>query len=500
MTRQNKKFTDAFNEFDDMSELVDAFIDRVDLVGKAANGHSFILAKSDSTNMLPADLVRDLIAKANEEIMPEETNEVAKADLDANTILADTDVAGDVEEVGSAAWEAVDAATAAKWAAILGRAMTAICELRDREKMEHEELGEDNYGKIDGLHDAVEAIEFAISVLAPFAVHEAAESEEASGDLMKSEDALEALEKAGRSLSTANETALRAASEAIQKVLDSLPAPAKEEVVEEVVAKKSRTEEIVDMAIADVEVEKADDKDDVEIAVPVDEIEKAGLDADMSDDELARLALTGSDAERMEALQEIGLRALTAHMKHEVAETPAEEAVEEADDEVEEIAEKESDVAEDVAEVADDVAEVEDMPVEDEAITEELTPAPADKVGTPAGEVTKSVEVELDGAKMVEKLVKEALDSQSEGYLEIIKSLEDRIATLEAPAPSRVLTNGALPPAHLMRGQDAGASLMADATALRKQMDDAPDAVTKAEAGETMRIAALDALTALRNR
>jgi hypothetical protein len=487
MTRQNKKFTDAFNEFDDMSELVDAFIDRVDLVGKAANGHSFILAKSDSTNMLPADLVRDLIAKANEEIMPEQTEEVAKADLDANTILADIDVSGDVEEIGSAAWEAVDAATAAKWAAILGRAMTAICELRDREKMEQEELGEDNYNEIAGLGDAVEAIKFAISVLAPFAVHEAVESEEASGDLMKSEDALETLEKAGRSLSTANEIALRSASEAIQKVLDSLPAPVKEEVVAgEAVAKKSRIEEIVDIAVADVEVEKSDDKDDVEIAVPVDEIEKAGVDAAMSDDELARLALTGADSERKEALQEIGLRALTSHMKHETSETPVEEVVEEA--------------AEDEAEVADDVAEIEDMPVEDEAVTEELTPAPADEVGTPAGEVTKSVEVELDGAKMVEKLVKEALDSQSEGYLEVIKSLEDRIATLEAPAPSRVLTNGALPPAHLMRGQDAGASLMSDATALRKQMDDAPDAVTKAEAGENMRIAALDALTALRNR
>jgi hypothetical protein len=50
-----------------MSELVDVNIDRVDLVGKAANGHRFLLAKSESPNLIAADTVRDLIKDADAE-------------------------------------------------------------------------------------------------------------------------------------------------------------------------------------------------------------------------------------------------------------------------------------------------------------------------------------------------------------------------------------------------------------------------------------------------
>lgn len=52
---------------DDMNELTDVSIDRVDLVGKAANGHRFILAKSaaDGPALLSPDTVRDLIKEAD---------------------------------------------------------------------------------------------------------------------------------------------------------------------------------------------------------------------------------------------------------------------------------------------------------------------------------------------------------------------------------------------------------------------------------------------------
>ena len=52
---------------EDMSELVDVNIDRVDLVGKAANGHRFLLAKSaDGTpNLITPETVRDLIKEAD---------------------------------------------------------------------------------------------------------------------------------------------------------------------------------------------------------------------------------------------------------------------------------------------------------------------------------------------------------------------------------------------------------------------------------------------------
>ncbi|MBT2537204.1 hypothetical protein [Arthrobacter sp. ISL-69] len=53
---------------EDMSELVDVNIDRVDLVGKAANGHRFLLAKSaDSPALIDPDTVRELIKDADAE-------------------------------------------------------------------------------------------------------------------------------------------------------------------------------------------------------------------------------------------------------------------------------------------------------------------------------------------------------------------------------------------------------------------------------------------------
>ena len=94
---------------EDMTELTGANIDRVDLVGKAANGHRFLLAKgADSPAiMTPAD-VEALIKDADEE---------DPADTDLTEVLADPDTSapGDENQPGSPAWEAVDAATAADW-------------------------------------------------------------------------------------------------------------------------------------------------------------------------------------------------------------------------------------------------------------------------------------------------------------------------------------------------------------------------------------------------
>jgi hypothetical protein len=52
---------------DDMNELTDVNIDRVDLVGKAANGHRFIMAKSA---LISPGTVRDLIKEADAEPAP----------------------------------------------------------------------------------------------------------------------------------------------------------------------------------------------------------------------------------------------------------------------------------------------------------------------------------------------------------------------------------------------------------------------------------------------
>lgn len=448
------------DEFEDMHELVDADIDRVDLVGKAANGHRFILAKSDNTNLFPSDMVREFIKQSQEETMSDDIM-VVKADeedLDVTEVMAEAvlTVDGDEDEPGSPAWEAVDAATAAKWAGILARAKNAICDLADREEEEIEAGAEDDKDGKRNLEEAMEAIDYAISLVAPFAVHEAAEAvrgdemddieKSVKGIRLKSLATIEAfgpLVKAGRELSGENAEEFDSAVASVRKALDLLPvAPEKEIVV------------------------------------------KAEM-ADMSDEELARIAITGMDSERKEALQELGLRSLT-HPRTEMSEVPAEETN-----------------TDENAEVADDL--------------EDTEPAEPSEVGTPADEATAVAETEdketgadtpeeapaqaavkpaAEEDKAVKKVKKSAL--VAERYEEIIKSLEARISHLEAPAPSRVLANGALPPAHLMRGQDAGAARFPDADLMRKAVNEAPDAVAKSEATDVMTQAALAALSELR--
>lgn len=217
---------------DDMTELAEANIDRVDLVGKAANGHRFILAKSAFT---PAD-VRAVLAGIHKAGEDDELGDAPDAvDLTEPLAEADPDAPGDATDPGSPAWESIDAATACKWMAVLGRTMNGITALAAREAMEDTASG-DYDGITWDLQDACSALDYAMGVLAPYAISEAQDSQygaEAAAAIGKAVEALEPLmavteglttiTKAGRSLSAANETALRNAAEAIQKVLASLP-------------------------------------------------------------------------------------------------------------------------------------------------------------------------------------------------------------------------------------------------------------------------------------
>jgi hypothetical protein len=170
---------------------------------------------------------------------------VAKADstpeLDPTVVLAEPEdeAPGDPDQPGSPAWEAIDAATARKWTAILSRAKNALCAMADRELMESMVADPDDAGAAFDLQDAECAIDYAISVLAAFAVGEQSESDlaaEAMDALFKSVGALDTaaldtvealapIRKAGRVLSAANEAALRDAAAGIQRVLASLPEP-----------------------------------------------------------------------------------------------------------------------------------------------------------------------------------------------------------------------------------------------------------------------------------
>jgi hypothetical protein len=261
---------------DEFSELVDATIPRVDLVGKAANGHRFLIAKSADAGqprgLFAPGFVRDLIAKSEPAETPQEsvtmtgspaaiaalihgapvrkaaapTTEVEKADgmaddLDPTTVLAEPDgeAPGDAADPGSPAWEAIDAATARKWTSILARACNALCVMAEREMLEAAVGDSGDVEAAFDLEDAKCAIDYAISVLAPFAVGEQAEADLGTEALaavgkalagfdagqLDTVEALVPVAKAGRVLSAGNEAAIRAAAEALQKVLASLPAP-----------------------------------------------------------------------------------------------------------------------------------------------------------------------------------------------------------------------------------------------------------------------------------
>lgn len=215
---------------DGFTEIVGADIPRVDIVDKAASGRRFAIIKS-SESLLTADDVEGLLKEA-------ETVEKADDDLDVTMPLAEPD--GPLDELeaatpGSPAWEQVDAATAMKWAGILARAKAAICELAERENVEAG-TDPDDAENAWNLDDIACAIDYAVGQLGGYAAGEQAEADiamemEAVGksaaeleEQLPTVEALGAILKAGRTLSAANESALRTAAESIQKVLASLPA------------------------------------------------------------------------------------------------------------------------------------------------------------------------------------------------------------------------------------------------------------------------------------
>ncbi|WP_309030786.1 hypothetical protein [Streptomyces alfalfae] len=264
---------------DAFTELVDADIPRVDLVDRAANGLPFLLAKSEDGpgGLVSPDVVRGLIGKANPDPQPAdhaeqvtmsgspaaiaklihqaavraENDDVAKgplveepasteSDLDPTTVLAAPDdgpAPGNPAEPGSPAWEAIDAATARKWTLILARAKHALSALSEREELEAVAGDMKDAFHAMELCDAADAVDYAISILAPFAVGEQAEADchadmAAVGKALAGFDVgqldtietLAHISKAGRILSARNEAAIRTALESLQKVLASLPA------------------------------------------------------------------------------------------------------------------------------------------------------------------------------------------------------------------------------------------------------------------------------------
>jgi hypothetical protein len=154
------------------------------------------------------------------------------------------DLPGDPADPGSPAWEGIDAASAMKWTAILARARAAICLLAEREAVEASMADPADACHAAELQSACDAIDYAISVLAPFAVAERSEADMGAMEIAKAMagfdpeplsvvEALASVRKAGRVLSAANESKIRDAAAALNAVLSSLPAAPVAEVAKQ---------------------------------------------------------------------------------------------------------------------------------------------------------------------------------------------------------------------------------------------------------------------------
>jgi hypothetical protein len=223
---------------DEFTEIYDAQFPRVDLVGKAANGMRFLIAKEAAATggLLDPAYVRDLIAKgedgdvsatASRQEMPNGitlsgdpaaiaafihkaalrdrargpgdpatdgslTEEVSKdmgpeLDGDPGEVTAmDVTVPlaepvqmapGDPTVPGSPAWESIDAASAQKWLSLAARLKNALSVLAEREMLEAASADPDDIENAWNLEDATCAVDYAIGQLAVFAAGEQATAE-----------------------------------------------------------------------------------------------------------------------------------------------------------------------------------------------------------------------------------------------------------------------------------------------------------------------------------
>lgn len=640
-----------------MTELYDADVPRVDLVGKGANGIPFLIAKQDGSaaGLLNADYVRSLITKAEPEPKPQETvtmtgspaaiaemihaaavrkaesapaADVEKAEastatmndrpdsdfayvepggekdesgktvprslrhfpiydeahvrnalsrapqspfgdkampkiraaakkfkidvekdmgamemdddgMDPTVILAEPemDAPGDPADPGSPAWEAIDAATARKWTALLARARSALEAMADRENLEAVTVDPDDAEHAMDLSDAACAIDYAISVLAPFAVDEQAEADCGTAEMemlgkalgnfdtapLETVEAFAPLTKAGRTLSSANEAALRAALQSLQQVLASLPkAPAASEPTEAgmPVTKTANEEPNMDTPTPTETVTAASGQEPAmgtAQAEPkpvagqaVTEMTKADDVPAKKADKPEQMAIYDADGNLVGTVDPGDVTRLTSAKAPAATETGTDAGTDDGD----------GTPADNAAMAAADAGD-------DGTTPTDLAPAPAATVGTPADAVqadddsnvakatenTDTVPTTMLKSSDVQAMVKAALDDYSAGQADVVKGLEDqkraleeqnqaltealtkqaanyeeRLAILEnAPAVMAIASNGAIPPQHQMRGQDRGVTTdISQGALLKARFNASDDAREKKQLGDQM--------------
>lgn len=440
--------------------------------------------------------------------------------LDPCTVLVEPDedeAPGDASDPGSPAWEAIDAATARKWTAIAARLRSALGVMSDREALEAATVDPDDAEAAMDLDDAACAVDFVIDTLAGFAVDEQAEADDAVMAMVgKSIGALDtahldtveslgAIRKAGRTLSAANESALRAAIQALQQILASLPAAPVTKEAGEPVAKTANEEPEMTEPTPSEDVTAASGQEPAMGAASLEPKPVAG----QAVTDVSKGAEPAPVA-KAEKTPQVAIYDANGNLVGTV--DPAEITML-APAKAPEPAAKAEDTAPE--EPAAPAAEAPEQPPAD------LTPAPAASVGTPADAVpaddavakaadstTEDPQNVLKGS--IQELVKAAIAEQSAPTGELIKSLEDRNQALEEqnaqlvkqaasleerltkvenqPAVMAIASNGAIPPAHLMRGQDHGAppASLTQGQILKARLAASGDAIEKKAIADEM--------------
>lgn len=450
--------------------------------------------------------------------------------MDPCIVLAEPEgeAPGDPGDPGSPAWEGIDAATARKWTAIAARLRSALGVMADREGLEAATVDPDDAEHAMDLDDAACAVDYVISTLAAFAVDEQAEADDAVMAMVgKSIGALDtahldtveslgSIRKAGRTLSASNESALRAAIQALQQILASLPAaPVTKEAGEPVLAKTANEEPDMPTPTLTEDVTAASGQEPAMGTAEAAPKPVAGLPVT----EMTKAADEPAPVAKAEKVPQVAIYDAQGNLVGTVdpaeitmlAPAKAPEAAAKADD----------------AAPEEPAAPAAGAPA---ATPTDLTPAPPASVGTPADavpaeddtvakatETTENNEAQEVLKGSIQELVKAAIAEQSAPQGELIKSLEDRnraleernetlakqAATLEErltkvenqPAVMAIASNGVTPPPHLMRGQDNGARVdVTKGEQLRAAFKSSDDARQQKALAEDMNLMAIDKL------
>lgn len=471
----------------------------------------------------------------------------------------DEEMPGDPTDPGSPAWEAIDAATAQKWLSILARAQNAIELLSDREGIEAATADPDDAQASCALQDAADTLDYVIGQLAVFAAGEqaeadlAAEAMEAVGKAVGGAEAplgvlegFAAVRKAGRVLSSANEAKIRQAAQSLNDVLASLPqAPdsgqpvAKEkegsvpETQETPAAEVTKNTDTPDEVAKETAPDAGERPEDIAKADVVKEhpgVVRKGLRVAIYDHagQLAGLVAPDKIGDRIaKADGDDGPAKLQAVFDEDgcligVCDPADIQAVSGAgggsdDDSDDDGPDGDDDSAADQGDDAagDDSGDLEPQPSADAGVPatdEDVTKTTAG--GQAAGD-EKKTDAAQDVLKSIARLTElfesnetarnEVVAKMADGNAELVKELEvlkARLETVEGqPAMPKVITNGAVPPAHMMRGQDQGgipANVdIAKAQERKRELYMAPDARRQNEVAQEMQGDAIAALAAI---